>query len=359
MKNLSLIGVVCSAFVMSSSVCANGDEYSTYIYNGEVTSSAVWPSYSALYYDAVEYTGLYGQYCGSTIIDSTHVATAAHCISDDNGGLNEEYLIFTSVLPQLSDSSQFLSGSVERIRVKNVYRHPDYIDSASESSVPWPNDIAVLELNESMNVSSLDYAELADSSQVTSYRVEEESFIAVGMGLTETGRYADQLLYTDLTYEPNENCVMGAGPSHLCMNGELNETTEVRNTTCSGDSGGPLYWYDNNRFKYIQVGITSYGWNDCHSDTTSNTSVFTEVADYSDWIQSVLNKEVSPDLVITSTMRDSYISTVEDPDDINVSQEGEESSYQTSSSGSSGGSTSYGAAFFLLLAAFLRRRVAK
>ncbi|BEI26160.1 MULTISPECIES: S1 family peptidase [Vibrio] len=358
MKKFSLFGAICSVLLATNSAHASTDEYSTYIYNGLTTTTDTWPSYAAVFYDATAYTGVYGQYCGATIIDANHIATAAHCISDGSGGLNEEYLVFTSVLPQLSNANQFLSGAVEKIRITNVYRHPDYVDSSSASSVPWPNDIAILQLEDDMNVSSSDYAVLADSSQVDTYRVDDESFIAVGLGMTESGSYSDQLLYTTLTYEPTSSCDMGAGESQLCMKGELNLSTGVRNSTCSGDSGGPLYWYDESLSEYVQVGITSYGWNNCKSSTSSDTSVFTEVADYGEWIASVLNEEITPDLVVTSTMRDTYNSTVEDADDINVSDTDDNSDYQANS-GSSGGSTSFGAVFFLLMAAFIRKRSTK
>ncbi|MDW1505826.1 serine protease [Vibrio sp. Vb5031] len=357
MKKLSLFGAICSVLLLTNTSTASSEEYSTYIYNGLTTTTDTWPSYAALYYDASSYTGVYGQYCGATIIDANHVATAAHCISDGSGGLNEEYLVYTAVLPQLSNSNQFLSGAVENIRITNVYRHPDYVDSSSESSVPWPNDIAILELEDDMNVSSSDYAVLAESTQADSYRVEDESFIAVGLGMTESGSYSDQLLYTTLTYVPTDSCDMGAGENQLCMQGAYNASTGVRNSTCSGDSGGPLYWYDDDLAEYVQVGITSYGWDGCKSSTSSDTSVFTEVADYSDWIESVLNDEITPDLVVTSTMRDSYNTTVEDADDIDVSGD-DESDYQANS-GSSGGSTSFGAVFFLLMAAFIRKRSTK
>lgn len=333
------------------------DDLSTYIVNGQTTTTATWPSYAAVYYDATAVTGVYGQYCGATILDEDHVMLAAHCVTDGSGGMNYEYLVYTSILPQLSNKSQFLSGSVENIRAKNVYVHPEYVDSSTEASVPWPNDIAIIELESTMNVDSSAYANRAQSSQVDSYRIEDKSFVAVGMGLTEDDTTATQLLWTTLKYEPTDSCDLGAGDSQICTKGDYDSSTGVRNSTCSGDSGGPLYWYDTSTYEYYQIGITSYGWNNCYDASSEDVSVFTEVADYNTWIDSVLNDNETPDLEITDALREAYGATVTDPIPSNndSSTTDSDSNYQTTG-GSSGGSAGFGMFGLLAVAGLLRKK---
>ncbi|KIF53086.1 trypsin-like serine protease [Vibrio owensii] len=356
MKRTRLLIALCSALGLSS-VANSSEDLTTFIYNGQTTTTATWPSYAAVYYDATSLTGVYGQYCGATILDADHVMLAAHCVTDGSGGMNYEYLVYTSILPQLSNKSQFLSGTVENIRAQYVYVHPEYVDSSSDSTVPWPNDIAIIKLESSMNVDSSAYVSRAQSSQVNSYRIEDKSFVAVGMGLTEDKTYATQLLWTNLNYEPTNSCKLGAGESQLCMKGSYDPSTRVRNTTCSGDSGGPLYWYDSSKFEYYQVGITSYGWKNCYNESSEDVAVFTEVADYNAWIDNVLSNSETPDLEITDQLRTAIGATVTDPGPIindTTTDESGGSNYQTTSD-SSGGSVGL-ATLGLFGIAGLRRR---
>lgn len=322
-------------------------EVSTYIFNGTQASTTTFPSIATLYYDAIDYTGLYGMYCGATILDSQHILTAAHCLYDGEGNLNEDYLIYTSVALQMEDESQFLDGSVEVIRAEEFYAHPDYIDSSSSSSSSWPNDIAIIKLEYEMNLEATAYVARASESESSTYRDTDnrQSFIAVGHGYTETGD-GEELLQTTLTYQSSEECdFTNLSDSQLCMSGELDSETLVRNSTCSGDSGGPLYWY--NGTTYVQAGITSYGWTNCFNAGSDDTSVFTEVSDYSSWIDSVLSGNETADYTVTESDRGSSNSIV---------SEEETESTTTESSSSSGGSYSIISLLLLLIAAYIRPR---
>lgn len=363
MKRSRPIIAFCSALALANVATAN-EEISSYIYNGQVTTTMTWPSYAAVYYDATTITGMYGQYCGASILDEDHVMLAAHCVTNGDGGLNYGYLVYTSILPQLSNKSQFLSGTVENIRAKKVFVHPGYVDSPSEAEVPWPNDIAIIELESAMNIDSTAYAKRAQSYQVDSYRIDSEPFVAIGMGLTENDTSASQLLWTTLEYEPEALCDLGAGDSQICTSGRYNTSTEVRNASCSGDSGGPLYWYDNSTYEYYQIGVTSYGWDDCSEASSDDTSVFTEVADYNTWIESVLNGNENPDLVITDDLRLTYGAIFTDPISIHNSyrsdndNSSDSSSYQANSD-TSAGSSGIGVLGLLAVLGLKRRKLSR
>ncbi len=353
MQKKILALLVASLTTSFSGASFASQDISTCIYNGTTTSSTAWPSIATLFYDAITYNGVYGQYCGATILDEQHVLTAAHCLYE-NGNLNEDYMTFTTIALQMTSDNQFTAGAVETVRAEEFYVHPDYIDSATSSSVPWPNDIAVIKLADTINVSATDYVTRAVPSEATSYRIDNESFIAVGYGRTENGGAGD-LLETDLNYEPAASCDLRVGDSQICTKGAYDSSTAVRNSTCSGDSGGPLYWHNGTQF--VQVGITSYGWGDCYVSYSDATSAFTEVADYQVWIDSVVAGSEVPVFSVRAEDRDAAIPegpSKPENDDTETDDKDEKTDFATSRAG--GGSTSFPLVGFLALIGLFRRK---
>lgn len=76
----------------------------------------------------------------------------------------------------------------------------------------------------------------------------------------------------------------------LCFDGVVNGP--LKNATCSGDSGGPVYW--NSGTSNVQIGITSFGFEQCGLTTETFVSVFTDIHDYQAWIDDVIASAVSP-----------------------------------------------------------------
>jgi secreted trypsin-like serine protease len=235
-------------------------------------------------------------YCGATVLDNYHVLTAAHCVYGDTELTDSTYVVAN--LDNQSDYYRGMNGSAKAI---NIYYPDDYRDS---SSLAWPNDIAIIEVEESLNMSSSRYVERATYSDQLVYMDPDLSHYAVGHGLVDNSNGSvDQLQVAPLNvvdegiggetcddYIPTED--------RICTTGPLSSSTNLFNSTCSGDSGGPLYWQDGSEM--VQIGITSFGPQECGDPDFIFSSVFTEVAAHNEWITDVLANRVEPKVVVGS-----------------------------------------------------------
>ncbi|PAU36977.1 serine protease [Vibrio coralliilyticus] len=320
MRKLSILlpfAMLSSGYMLE----AHSEEVTPYIVNGTDISASLHPSFVSLFYDRIDYNGTYGgTYCGGTLLDSQHILTAAHCIYDST-----EYQLFTSVVPQLQNESDFPNSVIQRVMVNEFYYRNDYNDTT------LANDIAILKLASPITAVT-SYATLAVTADESSYRVTpSEVFYAVGHGNTQTGVDAsDSLQRTQLSYVANTDCNVYTTDTsaNLCMTGAA--TVVYDNGTCQGDSGGPLYWNSK------QVGITSFGPNTCGDPSVTPNSVFTEVSDHEAWITSVLAGNESPKITVNDAQRNASLSS--------------------SGGGGGGGGGSLGYLSFLLISAALFRR---
>ncbi|EHU0382973.1 GlyGly-anchored extracellular serine protease VesA [Vibrio cholerae] len=266
-------------------------EISPYIVNGTNANVANYPSFAslAIYISPYQYSS--GTYCGATVLNSRYILTAAHCIYG-----NSYTMLYTVVVPQLEDESQFPNGNVQFARAAEFYYPDNYVDS---SAVYWPNDIAIIKLESDLNVSN--FVGVLNSSINNSYDVSA-TYKAIGHGYVSSNTAGGtRLLETTLTFVPFATCsaYYGAnlGPGHVCFTGP--QIGSYRNSTCSGDSGGPVYWDSGSG--YVQIGITSFGPSTCGNPALPVTSVFTEVSDYYSWILRVMNGLETPKYYVTES----------------------------------------------------------
>lgn len=278
-----------SLVIMPNVVNADdSQQISAQIINGSDASVETFPSIASLFYDRISSTGEYVNYCGATILSDTFILTAAHCVEGD-----KEFNLYTSVVPQLENQSDFLNGNAITVSTKAFYYPDSYVDS---SSLAWPYDIAIIELATALNISESDYVTLATTEDINNYTSSGETFIAVGHGYVDNNQNrTDVLQQTELTLISG-TCDYPDNSERLCMTGVYSDESELNNATCQGDSGGPLYW--NNGVEYVQVGITSFGPLTCGDSTSSTGSVFTEVSAYTSWIEQVMAGSI-PAQVIT------------------------------------------------------------
>ncbi|MCK6265691.1 trypsin-like serine protease [Vibrio sp. ZSDE26] len=321
-------------------------DVSAYIVNGtDVSASKLdsnYPNFASLFFDDGSF---YGNTCGATVINSQYVLTAAHCLYGDY-----DIMLHGWIAPKLSDQSDYFDSGVEKARIEEIYYPDDYSDSSSDL---WANDIAVLKLETALNVS--DYSYLVNTSQNDSYPDNNgsTSFMTIGHGLIEGNVDGGDILQeTNLLFlSDNSICGSAMTDKQLCFNGDTEGA--YKDSTCSGDSGGPVYWYDGS--KYVQIGITSFGPTDCGTTSASYTSAFTEVYDYQSWISSVTSGSETPKYHVVTT--NGVRSLIRNSDSNVVDSETTETE-SSNSSNSSGGVFGIFALLAMPLIIGFRRRVA-
>uniref|UniRef100_A0A182Q048 CLIP domain-containing serine protease n=1 Tax=Anopheles farauti TaxID=69004 RepID=A0A182Q048_9DIPT len=266
-------------------------QLSFHIIGGEEVASRTVPFIGALGYlldeadpkeDPADGTA-YRWACGSSLITSRFLLTAAHCIGTPIG---------MPVMVRMGTPNLLAPAKPELVqdrKIKAVIVHPMYKKGQKY------DDIALIEVSSPF--------QFDDELQPTCLNANPSDLgdavvlLAAGWGFTDKGDSPHALLRTNLSTVPVDECTKsyasfkariqdGIRPSQYCARGFLRADTNdgTHSDTCEGDSGGPLYYVggSENAPKYFLLGITSFG-SGCGSP---NPSVYTRVSFYLDWIES-------------------------------------------------------------------------
>ena len=238
--------------------------------------------------------------CGGFILDENWVITAAHCL---------EQVAFAKISAGRLSYGWGSSSENEQVMIVPITRlhmHPDY------EELTFRNDIGLIHLPQSLRFNdhvqpicildegSCDEQPRSDSNQIDFCA---SSAISAGWGLNASDLLSDYLKAIDMNILSRHECQQTffprqIFPQHICV-----QSHRYGEDTCRGDSGGPLFCYQNG--KAVAVGIVSFGSKICGFPLPG---VYQRICIHIGWMKRIVSNSVS-----TRTTQSSTTSTVSSP----------------------------------------------
>jgi len=264
---LLLLGVLLVPFPASSAQTA-----SPRIVGGSDAPATRWPWMTQV---AIKDPTLSSGYllCGGSQISSRWVLTAAHCMEYSNGApaaANNVYVfIGNTVRNNVPESG---------IQAEQLLVHPQYQN--------LEHDLALIRIPDTNNSQwpSIITPGASASLETASFSQRDEAVTALGWGETGNG-LSPTLQEVQLDYLPRQACrnlsPLSISDFVVCA-AELNPINGVKQDSCFGDSGGPLF-LGRDRSPTL-VGLTSFGEETC---ATGSPAGYTHLAAETGQIESL------------------------------------------------------------------------
>lgn len=319
---------------------------STRVLNGNDVSSKDFTHYAMLI-EYIEGNNYYNFTCGGSVVNDSFILTAAHCVDRYKN---------TDTLKVVTKNQSSRSIFIDEFRtVKAITVHPNYV-GANDAFING-DDIAVIELNYPIldNISSMRLALEQDTVQA----LDSEKLTVIGNGLINNFGASATLQQGEVFSISNDAC-NGLNPDEafnevICVTSIIDEMADedALSQSCSGDSGGPLHYFDENSQRYQQIGLVSYGEEGCQF--SSYASIYTKVSHYNEWLTSIIT--YGNELTYDATIEDGNTRSTGEMGTF-IENDGTSVNAGESNSSGGGGSTTLFSVFLLALITLRRKIVA-
>ncbi|EJL6538831.1 TPA: trypsin-like serine protease [Vibrio cholerae] len=262
MNKTFLSGVVGTLLFTSFQFSASGTEsgVSSRIIGGEPAPAGEWPYMVALTTRDKSFV-----WCGGSLLNERYVLTAAHCV-DKKDPSTMDVIVGAYDMDNIS--------AAERIRVKQIYVHQDYAYASGG------NDIALLELESAPRLTQFtSIATAADFNRINNGDLL--TVIGFGTRKEENSVKSDaptKLHQVDVPFVQIEECRTKGGNYARQGDGVFCAGTAGKDS-CSGDSGGPIFFRTNHGL--TQMGVVSWG-DGCGQP--NKPGVYTKLSAFNNWI---------------------------------------------------------------------------
>ncbi|XP_044301307.1 mannan-binding lectin serine protease 2 isoform X1 [Varanus komodoensis] len=233
-----------------------------------------------------------GQFPWQVLITSPQGSTGGGALLYDNWILTAAHVISN---PNAASSLILKMGLLSK---RSLHYHQAWAESAfvhagfTNNGVNFDNDIALIKLKQKVPINA-NITPICLPARSSRFHVNTSDIgVVAGWGKTEKRQQSSALLYTELDVVDPEKC-KAAYANHTLEGKPLVVTENMLcagyeqggRDSCSGDSGGPLTFFDTETKKWFVGGIVSWGL-ECGS--AEQYGVYTKVMNYLSWIEDII-----------------------------------------------------------------------
>ncbi|XP_066254222.1 chymotrypsin-2-like [Euwallacea similis] len=246
---MSCLSCVCF-FALTFAFCCVGAYESSRIVNGTDADEGEFPF-------AVSLRHKTKHICGGTILDRSHILSAAHCVCNNNNPRNSSTYFIQYGLTEITREE------INTVKVDKIYCH----EFDSEKLI---YDCAILKLKSPLPETDTWKPVTLTKNFISA---KPQSGLIIGWGKTGQNQpISRKLQKLEVDIYDDETCLKAWNKKHhICFGA-------TSGGACNGDSGTALL------VEREQAGIASFITNKCGIATKQHPNIYSRVSSYYDWI---------------------------------------------------------------------------